>query len=255
MQFFISINGRKLKQLAFAAAAIIFTVSIFYVERNNITVFSYEEPSAIYSVETDRKVIALTFDISWGEHTVVQVLDALKDKKLEKATFFLSSPWSRQHPELTERIVAEGFEIGSHGHKYDNYSTFSDEDIRKQLLAANHILEETTGKQPTLLRLPNGDYDRRVLNEANRLGLTVIQWDTDSLDYRNPGVDNIVNRVVSNAHPGDIILMHASDTAEQTHLALPIIIDRLRSAGYTFVTVSELINHTSMQSHEVRDNS
>jgi len=94
-----------------------------------------------------------------------------------------------------------------------------------------------------------------VLQEANRLGLTVIQWDTDSLDYRNPGVDNIVNRVVSQAHPGDIVLLHASDTAEQTHLALPKIIDKLRAMGYTFATVSELINHTALNSREVRDNS
>jgi len=172
---------------------------------------------------------------------------------VEKATFFLSAPWSKQHPEITERIVQEGFEIGSHGHKYDNYSTFEDEEIRKQLMIANQILSEVTGKTPTLVRLPNGDYDKRVLQVANRLGLTVIQWDTDSLDYKNPGVDNIVNRVVKNAHPGDIVLMHASDTAEQTHLALPKIIDKLRAKGYTFVTVSELINHTRIQSNEVRD--
>jgi polysaccharide deacetylase family sporulation protein PdaB len=253
MNVFYAINGKKLKHAAFLVAAVLFTISVVYVEKNNISVFSYEEPSAIYSVVTDQKVIALTFDISWGDQTVVHVLDVLKQKGVEKATFFLSSPWSRQHPEITERIVEEGFEIGSHGHKYDNYSTFDNEEIRKQLMIANQILSEVTGKTPTLVRLPNGDYDKRVLHEANRLGLTVIQWDTDSLDYKNPGVDNIVRRVVSNAHPGDIVLLHASDTAEQTHLALPKIIDELRAKGYTFVTVGELINHTSIHSNEVRD--
>lgn len=253
MNIFYVINGRKLKHAAFLIVAVLFSISVIYVEKNHISVFSYEEPSAIYSVVTDEKMIALTFDISWGDQTVVQVLDALKQKGVEKATFFLSAPWSKQHPEITERIVQEGFEIGSHGHKYDNYSTFEDEEIRKQLMIANQILSEVTGKTPTLVRLPNGDYDKRVLQVANRLGLTVIQWDTDSLDYKNPGVDNIVNRVVKNAHPGDIVLMHASDTAEQTHLALPKIIDKLRAKGYTFVTVSELINHTRIQSNEVRD--
>jgi polysaccharide deacetylase family sporulation protein PdaB len=255
MNVFYTINGKKLKQAAFLIVAVIFAASVIYVERHHVTVFSHDEPAAIYSVNTDQKVIALTFDISWGDRTVIQVLDALKEKGVEKATFFLSSPWSKQHPEITERIVKEGFEIGSHGHVYANYSTFSDEEIRKQLMTANQILLETTGRQPTLLRLPNGDYDKRVLQEANRLGLTVIQWDTDSLDYRNPGVDNIVNRVVSQAHPGDIVLLHASDTAEQTHLALPKIIDKLRAMGYTFATVSELINHTALNSREVRDNS
>lgn len=254
MNVFYAINGRKIKRVTFLIVAILFASSIIFVERNNISVFSYDEPSAIYSVETDQKVIALTFDISWGKEAVNLVLDALKEKGVEKATFFISSPWSRQYPELADRIVKEGFEIGSHGHIYDNYSTLTNEEIRKQLLTANQILSETTGKQPTLLRLPNGDYDKRVLHEANKLGLTVIQWDTDSLDYKNPGVDNIVQRVVSQAHPGDIVLLHASDTAEQTHLALPKIIDKLRSMGYTFATVSDLLNHTALQSKEVRNN-
>ena len=69
--------------------------------------------------------------------------------------------------------------------------------------------------------------------------MKVIQWDTDSLDWMNIGTEKIVNRVVSKAHPGDIILMHASDSVKQTHEALPVIISQLRAKGYEFVTVSE----------------
>ncbi|MCG6197979.1 polysaccharide deacetylase family sporulation protein PdaB, partial [Anoxybacillus sp. LAT_38] len=75
----------------------------------------------------------------------------------------------------------------------------------------------------------------------DEMGYTVIQWDTDSKDWINPGVDTIVNNVLSKAHPGDIVLLHASDSCKQTHLALPQIIDKLRADGYEFVTVSELI--------------
>jgi peptidoglycan/xylan/chitin deacetylase (PgdA/CDA1 family) len=110
-----------------------------------------------------------------------------------------------------------------------------------------------TGKKPSLIRMPNGDFDKRVLNIAHHLGYQVIQWDTDSLDWMNIGVDQIVDRVLANAHPGDIILMHASDSAKQTHLALPRIIDGLRDKGYTFVTVSELLHMTEMRNSEVKD--
>ena len=69
------------------------------------------------------------------------------------------------------------------------------------------------------------------------LSYSVIQWDTDSLDWINKGVDTIINRVVSKAHPGDIVLLHASDSSQQTHEALPVIIEQLRAKGYEFVTV------------------
>lgn len=81
----------------------------------------------------------------------------------------------------------------------------------------------------------------------------VVQWDTDSLDWKNPGVDQIVDRVVSKAHPGDIVLLHASDSVKQTHEALPQIIEQLRQKGYEFVTVSELINQSNVKGSEVRD--
>lgn len=254
MNMFYAVNGKKIKRIIFLITTLMFATAIVYVERNNISVFSYEDPTAIYGVATDRKVMALTFDVSWGDRSAESILDTLQEKGIEKATFFLSSPWSRQHPEIAERIFEEGFEIGSHGHKYDDYTTFSNEEIRRQLTIANQILSEVTGTQPKLLRLPNGEYDKRVLQEANRLGLTVIGWDIDALDDHNPGVDNIVNKVLKEAHPGGIIHMHASDSAEQTHLALPKLIDELHAKGYTLVTVSELINNTTLNSKEVQDN-
>ena len=203
-------------------------------------------PSAIYKIQTKKPLIALTFDISWGEKRTTPILDVLKNKQVSKATFFLSSPWSQSHPDIVKRIVDDGFEIGSHGHKHLNYSELSDNDIQKQIVTADQILKQVTGKKPNLIRLPNGDFDERVLKIAQKLNYQVIQWDTDSHDWMNKGVDSIVHRVLTKAHPGDIILMHASDSCKQTHEALPIIIDRLREKGYQFVTVSELIHHTDV---------
>lgn len=253
MNYFFVLNAKKFKQYVFIALAIVFAAAIIYSEQSNVSVFSNSEPSAIYSVQTEKKVIALTFDISWGEKRTEPILKILKEKNVNDATFFLSSPWSKSHPEIVEQIKKDGFEIGSHGNKHDNYSTLSDEEIRKQITTAHGILTELIGKEPNLIRLPNGDFDKRVLRIANDLGYSVIQWDTDSQDWLNKGVDTIINRVVTKAHPGDIVLLHASDSSQQTHEALPVIIDQLRAKGYEFVTVSELIKQTEVETTPVED--
>jgi len=255
MRYIYVVSARKLKQLVLIFSAILLAVGIAYAERDTVPVFTEDKeahvPQAIFKVDTKEKKIALTFDISWGETRAIPILDVLKEKKVNKVTFFLSSPWSQRHPEIVKRIVKEGYEIGSHGHRHDFYSKYSDEEIRTQIGRAHTILTELTGKRPNLIRLPNGDFDKRVLKMAANMGYTVIQWDTDSKDWTNPGVDQIVDNVVSKAHPGDIILMHASDSVKQTHLALPQIIDKLRAEGYEFVTVSELIAGSRVSSQEV----
>lgn len=256
MNYFYVINGKKLKRIFFIAVAILFAAGIVYSEQRNMSVFTGEQqPQAIYSVRTDKKLIALTFDISWGDKRAEPIIKILEDKGVKKATFFLSSPWSKTHTEVVDRIKKDGFEIGSHGHKHVNYSSLNDEEIRKQISAAHTILTDLTGTGPNIIRMPNGDFDKRVLRIAGELGYSVIQWDTDSLDWMNPGTDKIINRVVSKAHPGDIILLHASDTCLQTHEALPVIIDELRAKGYEFVTVGEMLKQTQIDNKEVQDTS
>jgi len=255
MKFMYTVSTKKLKQMFIVITALVMAAGIAYVERDTLSVFtSFDKakgPQAIYKVDTKEKKIALTFDISWGEVRTEPILDILKEKKLTKATFFLSSPWSQRHPEIVKRIVKDGYEVGSHGHKHENYSKYSEEEIRSQIGKAHTLLSELTGKKINLIRMPNGDFDKRVLRIANEMGYTVIQWDTDSKDWTNPGPDQIVKNVVTKAHPGDIILMHASDSCKQTHIALPEIIDKLRAEGYEFVTVSELMAGSQVKTQEV----
>lgn len=253
MNHFFVYNARSMKRFLFLLVAALFSAGVVWAERDNISVFAPHPPAAVYSVPTDRKVVALTFDISWGDKRAEPILDILKNKGVKNATFFLSSPWSKTHPELVKKIADGGYEIGSHGHKHDNYSQYSDEEIRRQIATAHGILTEVTGREPKLIRMPNGDFDKRVLRIAEDLNYKVIQWDTDSLDWTNPGVNAIVSRVVDKAHPGDIILLHASDSCKQTHEALPAIIDQLRAKGYEFVTVSQMLSQTETEGKTVED--
>lgn len=253
MNYFFVWSGRRIKRYFFLTLAVLLSAGVIWTERDNISVFAPHPPAAVYSVPTDRKIVALTFDISWGEKRAQPILDILKEKNVKNVTFFLSSPWSKTHPDIVQNIVDGGYEIGSHGHKHVNYSQLGDDEIRKQIQTAHGMLSDQIGKSPNLIRMPNGDFDKRVLRIAEDMNYKVIQWDTDSLDWKNPGVNTIVQRVVTKAHPGDIILLHASDSCLQTHEALPQIIDQLRAKGYEFVTVSQLMSQTETKGQTVQD--
>ncbi|TCP52253.1 polysaccharide deacetylase family sporulation protein PdaB [Tumebacillus sp. BK434] len=196
---------------------------------------------AIYKVQTDKKVVALTFDISWGEKAPGPILDILEKKGVKKATFFLSGPWTTTHADIAKRIKTMGYEIGNHGHRHDDFPKYNNQWITEQVGKSEQAIFETTGVKTKLIRTPNGAFDKRVVKHLNSMGYTVVQWHTDSRDWMRPGPDKIVERVVTRAVPGDIILMHASDSALQTIDALPRVIDGLRQKGYEFMTVSELI--------------
>ncbi|GMA57001.1 polysaccharide deacetylase family sporulation protein PdaB [Alicyclobacillus sacchari] len=207
------------------------------------------QPKAIYKVDTKEKVVALTFDISWGNKVPDPVLDVLKKQNVKKATFFLSGPWTLHHPDIAKKIKDMGYEIGNHGNLHKDFSNYPDSWIREQVALSEKSIYQVTGVKTKLIRTPNGDFNPRVLRCLNNMGYTVIQWNTDSLDWKNPGVQNIVNRVTKRAVPGDIILMHASDSSKQIVEALPQIIAQLRSQGYQFVTVSELLAGAKVSSN------
>jgi polysaccharide deacetylase family sporulation protein PdaB len=185
--------------------------------------------------------IALTFDISWGQVMPPKVVAILRRERVP-ATFFLSGPWVRHNPAMVREIADAGlFEIESHGEAHVNFSGLSREGVIRNLEAANAAIQAVTGKRPTLVRPPNGDYSQRSLEATASLGMRTVIWGTDSLDWMNPGVATIVRRVLTRAHPGDIVLLHASDTCKETDLALPAILQGLRRQGYTFVTVAQLL--------------
>ena len=197
----------------------------------------------LYQVRTREKKITLTFDISWGHVRPGPVLDQLKKYNV-KATFFLSGPWAKYHPEIVRRIQAEGHDIQSHGHKHVDFSGLSREHVKENILAADAILTQLTGRKPSFIRPPNGDYNDIAIETARELGYTVVIWSVDSLDWKNIGVEQITDRVLK-ARSGDIVLLHASDTCQQTDQALPAIIEGLRAQGYQLVTLPELIRASS----------
>jgi peptidoglycan-N-acetylglucosamine deacetylase len=201
------------------------------------------QDKVIYQVPTSKKVVALTFDIAFGNQVPLAMLRLLNEVKVKKATFFLSGTWVDKNPAIASRIHKQGFELASHGYLHEDYTRHSNTWIDWQVKKAKRAIYTATGVRTNMIRTPSGDLNPRVIKKLRSMGQAIIQWDTDSLDWTMPGVGKIVKRVLTSVHPGDIVLLHACDTWTQTLKALPIIVNALRKRGYKLVTVTELLKY------------
>lgn len=201
-------------------------------------------PMAIAGTRTEQKVVALTFDHSWGNKFTPSILNTLKENNIQ-VTFFIMGPWAVKYPDVAKRMVADGHEIASHGYRHENYGDRSAEWVREDIQKAQEQIKEVTGVEPRLLRPPNGHYSQQSLKITDELGYKTIIWNIDSLDWKNPGKDVIIERVMKRLKPGAIILLHASDTPIYTAEALPILLERIKAEGYQIVTVGQLLDKYS----------
>ena len=201
----------------------------------------------------DPKAIALTFDDGPDGTWTPQILDVLERKHVP-GTFFMVGENALAHPEIVNRIVADGGEIGNHTYTHPNLAKASEAEARLEINATQRVVEAYTGRRMTLFRAPYfGDAEPTTQDElapallAQQLGYTIVGLHADAEDWQRPGVARIVNNVLEAVHKSNpertvnVILLHdgGGDRA-QTVAALPIIIDRLRAKGYHFVPASAL---------------
>lgn len=250
---YLVITKKTLIILCSAVIAIIF-ISAGGFSLLTSTVAAAKKSLPIYSVETDKKQVALTFDAAWGADDTQQLIDIF-EKYNVKATFFVVGDWAQRFPQSVKALSNAGHSIQNHSLNHKKYSTLSSAEIKDDIAACNELIASLTGTNPTLIRTPYGDYNNESIDTINSLGLYPIQWDTDSLDYKKLSVDNIVKRVVNAVQNGSIVLFH--NDVENTPKALPVIIENLQKQGYSFVTVDELIykdNYTIDASGRQRKN-
>ncbi|MEG0805475.1 MAG: polysaccharide deacetylase family protein [Lachnospiraceae bacterium] len=194
----------------------------------------------IYCVDTKEKKVALSFDAAWGNEDTKKILKILKKNKIH-VTFFMTGGWVNTFPEDVKAIAKAGHDIGNHSQNHKNMSQLSDKEFRQELMEVHESVKKITGKEMTLFRPPYGDYDNHVVTGAKECGYYTIQWDVDSLDWKDYGVEAIIKTVCEHQHLGNgsIILMH--NGASYTAGALQAVIDGLKKEGYEIVPISELI--------------
>ena len=228
--------------------AALFLSSVDRVAAEHHGRYYYEERGeVVWEVQTDKKVIALTFDDGPNPQFTPQILDVLKQHHA-KATFFVIGSRIEQYPELAQREVQEGHELANHSYRHPGMTRISPEKLREEIDQAQKVIMSATGQTPRVFRPPGGVYNDKVVNTAREAGCMVVMWswNQDTRDWSRPGVNKIVDRVLSNAHNGSIVLFHDhGGDRSQTVKALTEILPELEKKGYQFVTVSELLNMDS----------
>ena len=219
------VKGILLKSLALLIALWLACVSIS----------AEEGTTGVYHCHDNGEMkIALTFDD--GPHPILtpKILDILKHYQI-KATFFVVGENVGHYPDVTQRILNEGHEIGNHTHTHDKIDLTEIERCEKAIY-------ELTDYQPKLFRPPEGFLNGTVKSMSATLGYNIILWNIDTRDWDHTPPETICKNVIGHISAGSIILMHDyisynSPTPEALEQMLPQLID----AGYRFVVVSELI--------------
>ena len=234
------LNGVGVFSVVLAALVMVVSIPAYLVFRKSdqTQAAATARSLPIYSVATDEKKVAISFDCAWGVEYTDKLLDIM-EKNDVRCTFFAVQFWVEKYPEYAAKIVQAGHELGTHSRTHSYMSKLSESEIRDELTTSCLAIERATGQKTNLFRAPYGDYDNKLIDTASALGLYTIQWDVDSLDWKNLSGTEIALRIVNGAKNGSIILCH--NNGLHTAEALPMVFSTLKNRGYEFVPIGELI--------------
>lgn len=208
----------------------------------------YEETGeVVWDINTKDKIVALTFDDGPHPKYTSMILDVLA-KYEAKGTFFIIGQNAEKYPDVVSRTYNEGHELANH--TYTHPFKVSIPKLQEELQQTNEMITNITGYAPVLFRPVGGNYNEKMINTAVKNGYKVVMWSwhQDTQDWKEPGTSKIVQKVLGGTKPGDVILFHdGGGNRTQTIKALEEIIPTLKKQGYTFVTVSELIERKQQQ--------
>lgn len=216
----------------------ILSVSVYYTGAYAVYYGNTPRLVPIYSVEREDKVVSISFDCAWGTEYTDDILKALKVSDV-RATWFMVEFWTEKYEDFVKKISEAGHEIGTHSSTHSYMSKQNAEEIKLELSSSAEAIEKVTEKKVELFRPPYGDYDDELIKTASELGYYTIQWDVDSLDWKDLSAADIAMRVINGVKNGSIILMH--NNGLHTAEAVPIILETLKNRGYSFVPIGELI--------------
>ncbi len=194
----------------------------------------------IYCVEKDKPEISLSFDAAWGNEDTRKILDVLKKHNV-KVTFFMTGGWVEKYPDDVKAIAAAGHDLGNHSENHKQMSKLSPAQCKDELMRPHEKVKKLTGRDMILFRPPYGDYNDTLIQVCHENNYYPIQWDVDSLDWKDYDAATIIRRVTEHKHLGNgsIILCH--NGAKHTAEALDELIRTLKGKGYKLVPISSLI--------------
>ncbi|WP_255298336.1 polysaccharide deacetylase family protein [Brevibacillus dissolubilis] len=193
----------------------------------------------IYRGNQSKPVVSFMVNVAWGNKELGQILDIL-DKEGVKTTFFLDGSWVKKYPELAKEIANRGHEIGNHAYSHPDMSKLGPGAIRMQIGKTQSVIEKTTGIKPTLFAPPSGSFNQSTVDIAHaEFKMKTILWTADTVDWRNPPVDQMVERIRTRIGNGTLILMHPT---ESSAVGLKQMLQMAKQRGLTPTTVSEVLS-------------
>lgn len=236
----------RFRKIAIDIGLIIAVIILSFKIDDNINIRSVmgdiKEEQPIYSVDTSEKIVSITFDINWAEKDNLESILNILDKYNVKGTFFIMGGWVNYSEENANKLIKineGGHEIGNHSYIHPSFTKISIDRMKDELKKTDDIIEKYTGKKPQLFRFPSGEYNKDCFEKVRKLGYNCIQWNVDSVDWKELGADIEYNRVMKKVKPGSILLFH--NNAKYTPENLEKIINELQKQGYEFKSVGEMI--------------
>lgn len=228
------------RRVVAALGVLLLAGAIFYVVSYppSVTASSTQRQLPIYCVEREQKMCSVSFDAAWGNEDTQVLIDILARYNV-KATFFCVGDWAEKYPESVKALHDAGHEVMSHSNHHDHYNSLTAEEIVADVTASNQRIAASTGVTPTLIRCPYGEYDDHVISAIRSMGMEPIQWNVDSLDWKDYDAGTICKRVRDKLCPGSIVLFH--NAALHTPEALPSVLEYMIREGYAVVPIGQLI--------------
>ena len=192
----------------------------------------------IYSVETDEKVVSVTFDSAWTAEDIPLILDALKKHNC-RATFFVVGSWAEKYPDCVKLIHNSGHEIAGHSYNHAHYNSLSSNELTSDMDKCDSVIKGITGEVLPIFRAPYGEYNNTVVSAALDSGRTLIQWDIDSLDWKDLSYEDMAKRILPNLKNGSVILFH--NGTKHTASSLDMLLSAIEEKGFTFKSICEMI--------------
>lgn len=239
MSFFCVINGRKFKNFVIGgviafAALFVFCFTVFAGMGEAILETSSSSKTPIFKGNEKNSNVSLMINVYWGNEYIEPMLEIIEKQQI-KATFFVGGSWVDKNRELFKKIVASGCEIGNHGYLHQDCAKISEDKIRDEIERTNKIIEEVGGVKCILFAPPSGSYDEKTLKVAEELGMTVVMWSKDTIDWRDKQENLVFKRATENISNGDLILMHPT---QHTLSSFQNIIEEIKGEGFSLTDVS-----------------
>ncbi|MFD1929492.1 polysaccharide deacetylase family protein [Sporosarcina siberiensis] len=201
------------------------------------------EPSPIYRGNLEKPMIALLINVAWGDEHIPGILKTLNESSV-KATFFFDGSWVKKTPHLASMIYLEGHEIGNHAYSHPDLKLRTPDETRMELQKTNDVIQEALELTPKWFAPPSGSFNQTTINVANELKMKTILWTVDTVDWRKPSTNEMVQRVVAAVENGSMILMHPTKPTEE---GLETMIDEIQNKGFQLGTVSDLMSEKRLE--------